>query len=77
MTRNRGCIHVDNVVREMLESEATEGAAGEKTLVAKVGKDERVQATLVSTVNSHKTRADEMFDGFLLAIVKDGHHKKA
>ena len=71
MTRSRGCIYVDNVVREMLESETVEGKAAERTLVAKVGKDERVQATMVSTVSSHKTRADEMFDGFLLAVVKE------
>ena len=70
MTRSRGCIYVDNVVREILESEAAEGVASEQTLVAKVGKDERVQATLISTVSSQK---DEMFDGFLLAIVKEGH----
>ncbi len=70
MTRKKGCIYVDNVVREMLESESIDGKAAEGTLVAKVGKDERVQATLVSTVSSHKMNAEEMFDGFLLAVVK-------
>lgn len=70
LTRHRGCIYVDNVVREILES----GGVGEsESLVTKVGKDDRVQATLVSTVSSHKQVASEMVDGFLLAIVKGTH----
>ena len=70
MTRQKGCIYVDNVIREILESEALEGEKAEGTLVAKVGKDERVQATLVGVVSGHKARAEDMFDGFLLAIMK-------
>ncbi len=67
LTRKGGCLYVDNVVRELLESEATEGA--KESLITKVGRDARVRATLISTVSSHKGRADEMFDGFLLAVV--------
>jgi predicted O-methyltransferase YrrM len=70
MTRKKGCIYVDNVVREMVESGLTDAGKGGESLVAKVGKGERVTATLVSTASSHKGRADEMFDGFLLAVVK-------
>jgi predicted O-methyltransferase YrrM len=66
LTRVGGCIYVDNVVRELLESEREEG---EESLVTKAGREERVQATLISTVSSHKGRADEMMDGFLLAVV--------
>jgi predicted O-methyltransferase YrrM len=68
LTRKNGCIYVDNVVRELLEHETV----GEnENLVTKVGREENVIATLVSTVSSHKKKVDEMFDGFLLALVKE------
>jgi predicted O-methyltransferase YrrM len=70
LARGNGCIYVDNVVREMLESE---NVAEGDTLVSKVGKEEKVTATLVSTVSSHKTKVDEIFDGFLLAVVKENN----
>ncbi|PMD39573.1 S-adenosyl-L-methionine-dependent methyltransferase [Hyaloscypha variabilis F] len=67
LTREKGAVYVDNVVRELFE----EGEVGkQESLVSKVGKLENVQATLVSTVSSHKGRLDEMLDGFLLAVVK-------
>lgn len=47
-----------------------------ETLIEKVGKESRVDATLVSTVSSHKEVREEMFDGFLLAIVKNGTEEK-
>lgn len=68
LARVNGCIYVDNVVRELLESDAV--GEGE-TLVTKVGREDKVTATLVPTISSHKTRVDEMFDGFLLAVVKE------
>ena len=70
LTRLNGCIYVDNVVRELLESDTL----GEKdeSLVTKVGKEDKVTATLVPVVTSHKGKTSEMFDGFLLAVVK-GH----
>jgi predicted O-methyltransferase YrrM len=68
LTRPNGCIYVDNVIRELLEHENV--GEGE-TLLTKVGRDERVDATLVPVLSSHKRRSDEMFDGFLLAVVKD------
>lgn len=67
LTRKGGCIYVDNVVREMFE-EIAEGQTKE-SLVSRVGKDDRVQATLISTISSHKNVGD-MVDGFLMAIVK-------
>jgi predicted O-methyltransferase YrrM len=69
LTRGNGCIYVDNVVREILESESV--GEGE-SLVTKVGREENVTATLVSTISSHKDKAEEMFDGFLLAVVNGG-----
>lgn len=68
LTRGNGCIYVDNVVRELLEHE---NVGENESLVTKVGREEKVIATLVSTVSSHKTKVDEMFDGFLLAVVKE------
>lgn len=70
LTRERGCIYVDNVVRELLSSETFE--EGRESLVTKVGRESRVDATLISTVSSHKGKSEEMFDGFLLAVVKEG-----
>jgi predicted O-methyltransferase YrrM len=66
LTRLNGCICVDNVVRELLEHE---NVGENESLVTKVGREESVTATLVSTVSSHKAKVDEMFDGFLLAVV--------
>ncbi len=75
VTRDRGCLYVDNVVREIVESgevATKEGVAPKETLVQKVGRETRVDATLVSTVSSHKSVDDRMIDGFLLAIKKGG-----
>ncbi|KAK5049026.1 hypothetical protein LTR84_005448 [Exophiala bonariae] len=60
-------IYVDNTVRQLLES----GSVGPNkkdpnvdSLVEKVGKDDRVEATVIQTVGTKN------FDGFLLAVVK-------
>lgn len=69
LTRKGGCIYVDNVARAM-RGEIAEGKDPAKdSLPAKVGKDERVTATMIQTWSSHKTITENMFDGFLLAIV--------
>ncbi|KAH8890328.1 S-adenosyl-L-methionine-dependent methyltransferase [Thozetella sp. PMI_491] len=67
LTRPKGAIIVDNVVRELIESEQAEYT---DDLVSKVGKDERVTATLVPTLSSHKNVVQEIFDGYVFAIVK-------
>lgn len=67
LTRQNGCIYVDNVVQELLESESLES----ESLVTKVGREENVNATLISTVSNHGENWEEMFDGFLLAVVKE------
>ncbi|KIX04291.1 uncharacterized protein Z518_05158 [Rhinocladiella mackenziei CBS 650.93] len=69
LSRRNGCIYVDNVVRELMESDTVDEG---ETLVTKVGRDDRVNATLISTISSHKKNAEEMVDGFILAVVKDG-----
>ncbi|TPX16090.1 uncharacterized protein E0L32_004085 [Thyridium curvatum] len=68
LTRKKGLIYVDNVVRELLESDKL--TADKESLVTQVGKDDRVKATLLTSASSHKGRADEMFDGVLLAVVQ-------
>ena len=68
LARGGGCIYVDNVVREMLDSGNV--GEGDESLVTKVGRMDTVSATLVSTISSHKAKAEERFDGFLLAMVK-------
>ena len=69
LARGSGCIYVDNVVRELLDSEKV--GEGDESLVTKVGRMDTVSATLVSTISSHKGKAEEMFDGFLLAMVEE------
>jgi co-chaperonin GroES (HSP10) len=59
---------VDNVVRELLESENV-GEGG--MLITKVGREEKVMATVASVVSSQNEKVDEMLDGFLLAVVKE------
>ena len=66
LARPNGCIYLDNIVREMLE-----GDLESETLVTKVGREEKVTATLVPTISSQNGKFEEMFDGFLLAIVKE------
>lgn len=69
LARVNGCIYVDNVVRELLESENV--GEGKESLVTKVGREEKVRATLVPTLTSRKGNVEEMYDGFLLAVVKE------
>jgi predicted O-methyltransferase YrrM len=67
LTRPRGCIYVDNVVRKLVETgDLQEG----ETLLTRVGRESGVQASLMTTVSSHKAR-ENMMDGFLLAVVKE------
>lgn len=70
MVRAGGCIYVDNIVRkgklvdEELISEQVPAVLGSRAVVEAVGKDERVSATVIQTVN------EKNYDGFLLAVVK-------
>lgn len=60
-------LYVDNTVRELLENGSVgpnEKDPNVNSLVEKVGKDERVDATVIQTVGS------KSYDGFLLAVVK-------
>ena len=62
---DRGCIYVDNVIRELLEADAVK--EGVESLITKVGRDERVSATLVPLASGHRGSEGISYDGFLIA----------
>ncbi|KAI5926550.1 S-adenosyl-L-methionine-dependent methyltransferase [Camillea tinctor] len=68
LARPGGCVYVDNVIRALL-ADGEDAVQGRKeSLLTQVGRDQRVSATLVPTVSSHKLVSVDMFDGFLLAV---------
>ncbi|OAA69416.1 O-methyltransferase, family 3 [Akanthomyces lecanii RCEF 1005] len=68
LTRKNGCIFVDNVVQEIISCH--DGSVGEGTLVARVGAEQNVTATLVPKITGREGVVDDAFiDGFLIAIV--------
>ena len=70
LTRQHGCIFVDNAFRQLSESAAEGNAERGESLVKAVEVDARVTATLVPTLGTHrKTKLLENIDGFLMAIV--------
>ncbi|PVI06434.1 S-adenosyl-L-methionine-dependent methyltransferase [Periconia macrospinosa] len=77
LTRVGGCILLDDVVPAMLLQEAKKGGLDVATakmegenVITKIGKDERVQAALMSTVGTHPMIPTPAYTGFILAIVK-------
>lgn len=66
LTRPRGCIYVDNAVRELVESQQEQNPMA---LIDAVAKDGRVQASLVPTMATHKETLEGITDGFLIATV--------
>ena len=70
MVRPKTCLYVDNVVRKGLlaDPEAVKKKEsrimGARNLVEGVGKDDRVEAVVIQTVN------DKNYDGFLMAVAK-------
>lgn len=69
LTKKGKCIYVDNVVRQLTEAES-DGSTKGRALVEHVAKDKRVQASLIPTLNTHKTEPTQMIDGYLIAIKK-------
>ncbi|KAJ5309229.1 hypothetical protein PENANT_c042G11670 [Penicillium antarcticum] len=60
-------VYVDNAVRNLVESDIDQSGSlesGKDGLVAKVGRDDRVDAVVMQTVGGKD------YDGFLLAVVK-------
>ncbi|KAK1825440.1 hypothetical protein LTR12_000241 [Friedmanniomyces endolithicus] len=69
LTRKGGVVYVDNVVRNLLDI-PEEGDEADWSLVEFVRGDERVTATLIPTVSTHKVDVGALVDGFVLARVK-------
>jgi predicted O-methyltransferase YrrM len=68
LARVKGCIYVDNVIRQIVEEEDVDSG---DSLIAKVGKEQKVMATLIPIISSHKGTTQEMYDGCILAIVNE------
>ena len=70
LTRTHGCIFVDNAFRQLTESADEGDTERGEALVKSVEVDERVTATLIPTLGTHrKARLLENVDGFLMAFV--------
>lgn len=71
LTRKGGMVYVDNAVRQITETLDEGGREAEAmALVEAVGKDERVQGTLIPTLNTHKESLEGgIADGYLMAVV--------
>ncbi|KAK4500509.1 hypothetical protein PRZ48_008698 [Zasmidium cellare] len=69
LTNKGKAIYVDNVVRQLTEAEA-DGSEKGRALIDHVRQDERVEATLIPTLSTHKVKTSELVDGYLLAVVK-------
>ncbi|KAJ3483146.1 hypothetical protein NLG97_g7374 [Lecanicillium saksenae] len=69
LTRPNGLIFLDDVVASMFKDE-TVGEENEDNILAKIGKDDRVQATLVQVATSHPMLPTPFFNGFIFATVK-------
>jgi predicted O-methyltransferase YrrM len=68
LTRPKGCVFLDDVVVSMLKNEHT--GDGSKSVLTKVGEDQRVVATLVPVVATHPMIPTPVFNGFIMAMVK-------
>jgi predicted O-methyltransferase YrrM len=70
LTRTNGCVFLDDVVASMFKDGHVE--YGSDSILVKIGRDERVKATLMPTVACHPMMPTPVFNGFVLAVVK--HH---
>ncbi|PQK15937.1 hypothetical protein BB8028_0006g02590 [Beauveria bassiana] len=66
LTRPNGCIFLDDVVASMFK-DGQVGEGGEENILTRVGKDKRVQATLVPIMACHAMVPTPIFNGFILA----------
>lgn len=68
LTRPNGCIFLDDVVASMFRHDQV-GKEGKENILTRVGKDERVDATLVPIVLTHPMAPHAVFNGFIFATV--------
>ncbi|KAF1738342.1 hypothetical protein CRV24_000267 [Beauveria bassiana] len=64
LTRPNGCIFLDDVVASLFK-DGQVGEGGEENILTRVGKDKRVQATLVPIVACHAMVPTPIFNGFI------------
>ncbi|EJP62128.1 O-methyltransferase, family 3 [Beauveria bassiana ARSEF 2860] len=64
LTRPNGCIFLDDVVASLYK-DGQVGEGGEENILTRVGKDKRVQATLVPIVACHAMVPTPIFNGFI------------
>jgi predicted O-methyltransferase YrrM len=70
LTRPNGCIILDDVVAALiLKGQHEEDYTGE-TFMTRIGRDERVTATLVPLAVSHSMSPKPIFNGYIMATVK-------
>jgi predicted O-methyltransferase YrrM len=70
LTRQHGCIFVDNAFRQLSESAAGRDPERGEALVKSAEVDSRATATFIPTLGTHrKTELLENIDGFLMAIL--------
>lgn len=70
LARVGGCIYIDNVVARLYE-EIRGGSDGTENLLTKVGEENNITATLLSTVSSYRHNPKCDYDGILLAVVNE------
>ncbi|KAJ4289620.1 hypothetical protein N0V90_010949 [Kalmusia sp. IMI 367209] len=68
LTRAGGGIFLDDVVPSMIKN--GEVVEEKRTIIERIGDDERVRACFVPVVASHVLLQDPMMNGFILALVK-------
>jgi predicted O-methyltransferase YrrM len=68
LTRANGCVLLDDVIASMFKDGQVDNPSD--SILTKIGKDERVKATLMPTVASHPMLSTPVFNGFILAVVK-------
>lgn len=69
LTRPNGCVYLDDVIPPLFKSGNVEDEAA--SLFTKIGQDERVEATLVPLVATHPLAPAPIFNGYILARVKE------
>ncbi|CAH0021550.1 unnamed protein product [Clonostachys rhizophaga] len=69
LTRPNGCVYLDDVIPPLFKSGKVEDEAA--SVFTKIGQDERVEATLVPLVATHPLVPTPVFNGYVLARVKE------
>ena len=69
LTRSKGCVFMEDVVASMILNGDLED--DRDSILKKIGRDDRVMATLMPTVATHPMLPTPLFNGFIIALVKD------